>query len=319
MRTISADLPPARLGATDYHEHAFHDSPLLPGETLDDPAAGGAEFADLAVTFQTVVDATPLMVGRRPADLPAVADRAGVRIVATTGRHRDAHYTDAAWVLDLDEEALTALMTRELTVGLAHHDRDYRRGIEAAVVPGVRAGLCKVGIDYWRITRAERVTIEAIGRVHAATGAPVMVHTERCTAVHEVLDVFAGLGVPATSVAIAHADRTPDSGLHASIADRGAFLGYDGAARWRDHPESALLDLTATMVERGHGDKVMLGADMARRSSWRSLGGIPGLRHLSVWYVGRLRERIGDAALADILHNPAQWLTWSGGTGRRST
>lgn len=316
VRTIAGDVAPVQLGSTDYHEHAFHDSPLLPGETLDDPDLSGAEFATLGGVFSSVVDATPLMVGRRSADLPHVAAVSGLQVVATTGRHRDAHYSRVPWVLDLDEDALASLMLRELTVGLARDDRDYRTESEPGVVQGVRAGLCKVGLDYWRITPAERTTMAAIARVHMLTGAPVMVHTERCTAAHEALDLFEAEGVPPSSVALAHADRTPDPGLHASLAERGAYLGYDGVARLREHPESVLLDLTAAMLERGHGDRIMLGADMARRSSLASYGGIPGLAYLTGWYVGRLRDRIGATALTVLLHNPAQWLTWRGVAGQ---
>lgn len=309
VRTVLGDLRPDALGVIDYHEHLFHRSPLLPGEDLDDEAAATSECAAfLASGFAGLIDATPLGLGRRPEALVRIAAATGSVVVASTGRHRDAHYTEDAFA-GLD---LAALFERELTEGIAASDADPE-GPRATTPDGepVRAGQVKVGIDYWRISATERAALAAAGSAHRATGAPVMVHTERATAVFEALELLAAEGVPASRVAIAHADRTPDPGLHADIAAAGAYLGYDGAARLRDWPESVLLDCLAGVVEAGHGDRVLLGGDVARASSWRSLGGMPGLAYLGERYVPRVRARIGDAAAERILvENPARYLVW---------
>src|SRR5690606_29546269 len=39
IRTVLGDVAPAELGATNYHEHLFQISPLLPGDELDDEDA----------------------------------------------------------------------------------------------------------------------------------------------------------------------------------------------------------------------------------------------------------------------------------------
>lgn len=176
----------------------------------------------------------------------------------------------------------------------------------------VRAGIIKLGIDYWRISGPERSAIDAAGAAHERTGAPVMVHTERASAVPELLALLSGAGVATTRVAIAHADRNPDPSLHVDIAASGAYLGYDGAARYRDWPESVLVECLAAVVDAGHGDRLLLGGDVARRSSYTAYGGLPGLAYLGTRFLPRVRGRVGAEATRTILvDNPARLLTWS--------
>jgi len=138
-----------------------------------------------------------------------------------------------------------------------------------------------------------------------------MVHLEHGSAAHEVLDLLAAEGCPEDRVALAHVDRNPDPGLHRELAARGAYLGYDGAARHQRWPDSVLIDCLAAVVESGGGDRVLLGGDVARRSRYVAYGGMPGLAYLFDRFVPRLRQAVGDDALGSVLvANPARWLSW---------
>jgi phosphotriesterase-related protein len=313
VRTVGGDLAPDALGATNYHEHFFQVSPLLPGDELVDETASTEEARSLRASgFAAVVDATPHGLGRRPDALARLSHAARLTVVATAGRHRDDHYRDQPQALEGTASVWAERFTRELREGMPADDRDVDgpRAIGPDGAP-VRAGVLKAGIDYWRITPAERTTLEAVAAAHRATGAPVMVHTERCSAVDEVLDLLDAEGVAAQRVAIAHADRTPDPGLHTAIAERGAYLGYDGAGRFKDWPDSTLIDSCAAVVAAGRGDRILLGADVARARRYVSYGGIPGLAYLGERFVPRVAERIGADALGAILvDNSAAWLSW---------
>ena len=307
-RTVSGDVEVTELGRVDYHEHLFQVSPLLAGDELDDEAASTAEATLLRESgFEAMVDATPLGLGRAPAALARAASTARLHVVAATGAHRWEHYSDKPWVLDLPTDELTRRFRSDIVDGLPA--TDTRTG-EAARTP-VRAGLLKLGIGYWRITAFERRVAEAVARVHSETGAPVMVHTEQATAAHEVLDLLDGLGVAAGRVALAHVDRNPDAGLHCELADRGAFLGYDGPARARSAPDSVILQCLADCVSAGRGSALLLGGDVARASRYRAYGGMPGLEYLGRRFVPRLVERVGAAAADAVLRdNPQRWLAF---------
>lgn len=306
IRTVLGDVDPASLGTVNTHEHLFQVSPLLPGDELDDAQRSADEAARLRASgFDAMIDATPIGLGRRPAEVAAISASTGLHVVASTGIHREAHYPDGHPLRALDADARAALFIRDLVDGMPDEDVSGTALAAAARVgepsgARVRAGLIKTGIGYWSISAFERITLEAAAAANAATGAAIMVHLEHGTAAHEVLDLLETLGVRAARVMLAHADRLLDAGHHVELLERGAALGYDGVARWKDRSDEELLTLTAAVVERGH-DRILLGGDVARASRYIAYGGMPGLAYLGDRYLPRLRERIGEAALARML------------------
>jgi predicted metal-dependent phosphotriesterase family hydrolase len=298
VRTVLGDIEPGELGATDYHEHLFQISPLLRGEELDDESASGREAEYLrAAGAAAMVEATPTGLGRRPDAVARVSARTGLRIVHVTGAHREAHYAVGDPLLD---EPVDALVNR--------FQHDLFSGMDGTTV---RAGAVKAGAGYWSLTAFERRVLTAVGQLAAGTGAPVMVHLEHGSAGHEVLDLLAAEGCPEQQVALAHVDRNPDPVLHRELAARGAYLGYDGAARHQRWPDSVLVDCLAAVVEGGSGDRVLLGGDVARRTRYVAYGGMPGLAYLFERFVPRVRQAVGDAVLGSVLvANPARWLSW---------
>jgi predicted metal-dependent phosphotriesterase family hydrolase len=306
-RTTAGDVPPALLGRVDYHEHLFQVSALLPGDELDDEQASTREAVFLRESgFETMVDATPVGLGRNPAALARSAEASGLRIVATTGAHRDEHYPGGHWLTDMASDRLAAMFLSELVEGLPEQD-----GPGETTRVDVRAGLVKMGVGYWRISAFERRVADSVAQAHQRTGAPVMVHTEFGTAAHEVLDLLETLGVAPGRVALAHVDRNPDPVLHAELASRGAFLGYDGAARARSWPESVVLDCLEGLASAGLAGSVLLGGDVARATRYVAYGGMPGLAYLGRRFVPRMRDRLGERLTDQVLvENPSRWLPW---------
>lgn len=310
IRTVRGDITPDVLGPVNYHEHFFQVTPLLPGDELDHEGRSTDEAIDVrAHGIRTVVDATPIGLGRRPEALDRLARRADLHVVATTGVHRPEHYSPSHWIHDLDENALASWFIADLTRGCPSADTLGPAGVDASRTD-VRAGVIKIGLGYWSIPPLARRGIGAAGIARAGTGAPVMVHLEHCSAAHEVLDRLDRVGVAASAVALAHVDRVPDPGLHASLAERGAYLGYDGCARYVAGPESTIIACLADVVARGHADKVLLGGDVARASRFLAYGGMPGMRYLTERYAPRLRDVIGDGIERLLIDNPAAWLSW---------
>lgn len=318
IRTVLGDVPATELGATNYHEHLFQVTPLLPGDELDDEDASGAEAGLLKASgFAAMVDATPFGLGRDPEAVARISAATGLHVVATTGRHREAHYGEDHPMQVWSAEQLAELFIADLQKGMPADDAVVFESpdVPPARTPNrtpVRAGLLKGGIDYWRISPFERTTLEALASAHRLTNAPVMVHLEFCTAAHEVLDLLAAEGVASDRVVLAHADRDPDPGLHASLVERGAYLGYDGFARPRTRSDAELLTLTASVVDRAGADRILLGGDVARRTRYISYGGMPGLGYLGERYLPRLRETVGaDAVERMLVANPARLLDLS--------
>lgn len=300
VRTVTGDLPPDRLGVTDYHDHLFQVSPLLPGDELNDEPRSTREAEALRdAGFTALVHPTPIGLGRRPGALARISRATGLRIVAATGAHREAHYPTGHRLLELSEPDLAHEFTTEITDGMPAGDVGPDRP---------RAGLIKTGIDYWRITSFEHRVLAAAAAAHHATQAPIMVHLEHGSAAFEVVELLAGHGVEAAAVALAHADRNPDAVLHAELAAAGVYLGYDGFARTRLWPDTMLLDCLARTAELGGRDRLLIGGDVGRGSRYVAYGGLPGLAYLGRRIVPRLQALDADLADAVLVRNPARWL-----------
>ena len=315
VRAVLGDADPANLGWIDYHDHMFQATPLLPGDELDDEPASTREAGLLADSgFQTVVDATPYGLGRRPAALARISTVTGLTIVMTTGVHHSGHYLPGDPVLNASTADLAELFVADLLDGARVVDSWHEPANRAQTPSGapVRAGLVKVGIGYWTIDEFSSRAVVAAAEAHRQTGAPIMVHLEHGSATHEVLDRFAAEGVPAARVILAHVDRNPDPGLHRDLADRGAYLGYDGPSRHRSWPDDTLIRCLADVTSGTAGARrVVLGGDVARRSRYVAYGGMPGLAYLGTRFVPRLRAAVGDDIVNLVLRaNPARVLQW---------
>jgi 5-phospho-D-xylono-1,4-lactonase len=311
VRTVLGDMDPARLGPTNYHEHFFQISPLLPGDDLDDEVCSSAEAELLRQSgFAAVIDPTPTGLGRNPVGTARISAGQDLRIVVATGAHRQEHYPAEHWLRELTEAQLAERFLSDLQIGLRIADRPVLA--EPARTPAgdpIRAGLLKVGIGYWRITSFERAVLTAVAAAHARTDAPIMVHLEHGSAAHEVLGLLNADGVAAERVVLAHVDRNPDPVLHAELAAAGAYLGYDGFGRTRNWPDSTLLDSLLRAAELGAAQRLLLGSDMARRTRYVSYGGLPGLGYLGERVVPRLVATSPELAELVLVANPARLLT----------
>jgi 5-phospho-D-xylono-1,4-lactonase len=305
VMTVTGPMPAERLGVTDAHEHLFLRTPETPGQELEDPDRAVEEVRDAqSAGLASIVEMTPIGLGRRPELLRAVSQATGVPIVAATGYHRDVHYAADHWVREATVETLAERVIADLEDGM--HPRDWDD--PAAPLDAARAGAIKAGASYHHISPAEGRRLEAIGIASRRTGAAILVHCEIGTAAHEIVDRLESHGVAPDRIALAHLDRNPDPELHAEIAGRGVTLEYDTAGRTKYHADTVVLDLVAALLEAGHGDRLMLGGDLGRRDYFRAHGGGPGLAYLFRTFVPRLRRRIGDAmADAILVTNPARF------------
>ena len=303
--TVTGPMPAAQLGVTDAHDHLFLRTPETPGQEMEDVDRAIAEVREATTAgMATLVEMTPIGLGRRPDLLRAVSHTTGVRIIAASGFHRDVHYPAEHWVHRTPVEILAGRVIADLEQGMHPSDWDD----PTAAPDAARAGAIKGGASYHHITASEGRRFEAIAIASRRTGAGVLVHCEIGTAAHEIVDRLESHGMATDRIALAHMDRNPDPELHAEIAARGVTLEYDTAGRTKYHPDTVVLDLVVALLEAGHGDRLMLGGDLGRRDYFRAHGGGPGLAYLFATFVPRLRRRIGDAATDAILvTNPARF------------
>ncbi|MFF4214695.1 phosphotriesterase family protein [Streptomyces nondiastaticus] len=288
VRTVLRDVPASELGVCDAHDHLFLRSPRLPGQELDDADAAGEELrAFRRLGGRAVVQWTPRGMGRRRADLAALASATGAHVIAATGLHQAVHY--APEYLERDRDRLAELFVRDLTEG------------------PVRAGLVKVAGGFHGLDEHARHVMAAAAQAHHATGAAVAVHLELGTGADEVLDLLCGeLDVPPGRVVLGHLNRFPDLRVHLRAARAGAFLAFDGPSRAHHATDWRLFDALTALAEAGHADRVLLGGDTTTAAARSSADG-PGMPYL----LRRLRPALAAELGDDFAHgafvtNPAR-------------
>jgi phosphotriesterase-related protein len=308
IRTVLGDIRPDELGRTNVHEHLLQRSPLLRGEELDDIERSLAEVLELRdAGMDALVELTTIGIGRDPCGIAEIAARSGLKIVLATGIHREAHYPPEHPIHRIEPRQYAHWFIQDIREGCDAFD--YRG--PTAQPTGIRAGVIKVGTGYWSISPFEHRVFESAAKAHVETGAPLVCHLEMGTAAWEVLELLRAMGVPHDRVLLAHVDRNPDPGLHTELAAAGAYLGYDGMARSKYWPDSMLLDCLVQVANAGGADRLTLGGDVARRSSFRAYGGLPGLAYLPRRFIPRLREMAGQELVHTILvANPARFLAF---------
>ncbi len=291
VMTVLGPIDSTQLGVTDAHDHLFLNSPALSGQDFGDVDRAIEEVTGSGL--QTIIEVTPIGLGRDPAGLRAVSERTGVHIVAATGYHRDAHYPAGQWVYAASVDELAERILADLLHGM---DGD-----------SALAGVIKAGASYQHISAAEERRLLAAAIGSKATGVPILVHTEIGTCGHEIVDLLTREGVRPDRIILAHLDRNPDPDLHREIAGRGVWLEYDTPGRIKYRPDSQLLDLIEGLARAGHAGAMLLGLDLGQRDYFRAYGGGPGLAYLMNRFVPRLRVRIGEAGVRQLLvENPAR-------------
>lgn len=287
IRTVLGEIEPAALGPCDAHEHLFLDTPAQPGEEFVDRDKALEEARSLRAAGATsVVDWTPIGLGRDLEGLAYVARRAGLHVIAATGLHRDAHYLAGDPLRSADPDDLAEQFVAEL--------RD-------------RCGIVKAGASYHHVTPFEEKAFAAAAAAHRETGAPVCVHTQHGTMGLALVERLDRLGVPPTSVILAHVDRNPDAGEHAETAATGATLQLDGPGRAKYWPDSTILRLIDDLAGSGHADRLLLGGDTGRRGMLRAYGGGPGLDYVFARFKPRLERELGvELSERIFVANPAR-------------
>ena len=226
IRTVLGDISPADLGPCDAHEHLFLDTPAQPGEEFLDRDKAVEEAQTLvAAGGRSLVDWTPLGLGRDLDGLAQVARETGLHVVAATGLHRDAHYAEDSPYRAAEPDALADSFVAEL---------------------GERCGIIKAGASYHHLTPFEERAFEAAAAAHARTGAPVCVHTQHGTMGLALVERLGRLGVPAQSI-VSRPHRPQPRRRRA----RGDGVDRRDAAARRPRPREVLAGLDDHRPDRG--------------------------------------------------------------------
>lgn len=316
--TVTGRARPEELGMTLVHEHLLIGFPgwfmdaLAPKFRKEEALARGVdrlkELRDFGVS--TFMDPCPMDLGRDVEFMAECAQRSGMRIICATGAYTENEgltYTFRA----LTVEDITAIYVKELTEGIGD--------------TGIRAGFVKVATGAPEITEYEKKLLTAAGRAAAEVGCPVLTHTDDARCGLDQIALLTAQGVPAHRILVGHCDGRHDHTYHTSLADKGAYVGFDRFGIEAIISDDLRIDSVCRMVEGGYTRSICLSQDAAC-AGWLGRPVFGGRRivpadvlaaampnwessHLFKRIFPRLRERgITDADIQTILvENPKRY------------
>src|SRR5262245_4811878 len=279
IRTVLGPIEPARIGCTLMHEHA----PLVDwSELYETPAAPLGELESQIMEYAarrlnayhnsltpalrpgTIVECTPIRVGRYPSLLEKLARRVPVQIVGCTGFWCEAMAPQHPWALRLGLDKagvrkMADLFAREIREGM-----EDPRGGWGERFTQIKAGIIKAATSTY-LRPSERRCHEASAIASIETGCPITTHTTDGGGLEQA-QLFLQLGVKPDKVIIGHQGNKDDReqseapDYHKRIADLGCIVQFDRVGH-EAYPVEKMEKLIRSLVQAGHMDRVLLGHD----------------------------------------------------------
>ncbi len=227
VNTVLGPLDTGNLGFTLSHEHivcagggVFRDYPGLFGPNPVERAVNDLKKAK-AGGVDTIVDATPLDLGREVGLLAEVSRRSGVNIIAGTGWWLD---MPPLLFANISADQLAQIFTRDIEQGIAD--------------TGIKAGILKSASDMAGVTAQEEIVLRAVARAHLKTGVPIVLHSYSLGQVgRQQLVILKEEGVDPKRVMMDHSIDTTDVEYLLWLLEQGCYLGVD---RYPGHNTSPL-------------------------------------------------------------------------------
>jgi phosphotriesterase-related protein len=297
--TTLGSIAAAVAGIILPHEHLFANVDALDHSKVNDvpieavlalmlPEMEAAQTHGVGV----LVDATSIGGARRPEVLHALATAAHLPVIMATGIFREPWITE--WVEARGQAELAAWMTSELV-----------DGVEIGAESPVRAGWIKLRSGDDGLTSAQTILLRAAAQASCATGAAIGAHTVRGRVALEQVDLLAAVGCATDRFIHIHAQVEPDFQWNLTLAERGAWIEYDGIGG--DFDDAFYIDRILRMWDAGYGHQLLLSQDRGWFDPCKLGGGKPQpFTYLTDHFLPSLRAAgFDDASISQLIHlNP---------------
>jgi phosphotriesterase-related protein len=250
---------------------------------------------------RTIVEVTLDGFGRDPVGLQMVSRRAGVPIVMGAGYYHELAHPPKLRRMSADDIADEVV-------------RDLTEGVPGT---GVRAGIIgEIGIDM-EFTAEEEKNLRGAARAARRTQVPLTIHVTGGIRAHEyrarIMDIVEEEGASLEHTIIEHVQLCPSSmESQMAIAQRGAFLGYDGIScgfdwgvRGRGPCDEESLPDIKRLIDAGYLHNILLSHDVHLKIMLTAYGGW-GYAYILRRFVQRLRAHgVTDEQITTMLvENP---------------
>ena len=247
--TLRGPVDAGDLGPVLPHEHLpLHYFPLehetfLPGcRSLVRGWCEGLLDELLETPFRTLVDVTPMGLGRDIALRREILGDRNLNVVMSTGFYLDNHQPE--WAKEKSAEELADMMVREIEEGIDGTD--------------VRAGIIKLAPN--ASSGQSRKVCRAAVMASSRTGARITTHS--CRKNRETFDLLTSLGGDPESIYVGHADFVEPEENEYVCKNRGHVLFTVWDIDYMI-PDKLMYKRFAELVDKGYVENVLMSVDFA--------------------------------------------------------
>lgn len=250
INTITGPMDSKDAGFTLMHEHlvvfSWSMRQAFPG-WFDRRLLVDTALRELRAVYDsgvhTIVDASPINLGRDIDLLREIAAQSDVRIIASGGLY----WTEEPWLDNWSADLIYDWLMKDL---------DGMQGT------GIRPGIIKCGTDRFGVTPLNKKLLQVTARLHRASGLPITTHTTISNrSALDQLDLFAAEGVDMAHVVIGHCGDTDDIAMLEDILAHGCYIGMDRFRPVHAFPTEKRVKVIAELCRRGYAGRMVLSHD----------------------------------------------------------
>lgn len=246
IQSILGPVDTAELGQTLIHEHitcADWSMRMNFGQKFFDhdtvvAIARRALAPVQAMGLKTLVDGTPVNLGRDLDLIRDVAEATGLTIIASSGFY----FQEEPWLQERDPEELYDLLYED----------------------AARCGIMKCAVESAGLTPLMTKLLTVTGRVAAERDLPVFCHTASPAGMGLPAYELLGKFVPAHRIVLGHTSDATDREYLKAVAETGCYLGFDRLGYCGRGPSmETVCDNILWLCSLGYKDRVLLSHDQA--------------------------------------------------------
>lgn len=245
ISTVCGPIDAEKLGNTLIHEHIICTSPefyfscnnFLPRQKVLDIACAKVRLAAEKYHINTIIDGTPLSLGRDLGLLKEVSELTQVNIIASSGFYFYPSFAQR----QLPVDTLAKLMIDEIEHG------------------AIKPAMLKCAVDVEGMTNDVKKMMTVVAQVQRATDLPIFMHSSS----HkrnglEALELFLGNNVPVEKIIVGHTADAGDLSYPLELLAQGCFISVD-----RIKTENALqrTGILMELIKQGHAERIFIAHD----------------------------------------------------------
>jgi phosphotriesterase-related protein len=280
VQTVLGSISPDDLGVTFMHEHgpvidwsALYDQPDAPikgafrQKVIEQAAKSLEEFHGQLGSWAksgTIVEVTPIRVGRYPDLIVEMAKKSDIHVVGCTGFWGEALAPMHPWAISMLVEKdgidkVAKLYVKEITEGM---EDPY--GKPGAAFTNIKAGIIKIATSKY-LTALERRANTAAGLASIQTGCPITIHTTNGGGL-ELAQMLLKMKVNPKKIVVGHQGymddrenvKAPD--YHKKLLELGVYIQFDRIG-YDNYPVDNRSELIKPLIEAGFEDQLLLSHD----------------------------------------------------------